>query len=214
MLPKPEKGKKLNNNFLSDSEITKESEEVINAKKVKNKRKTILISLIATAGLSFIFWAAKGIQSFTNSPHPINLNFHFDFKLPSLEFQTNNNKASTNISNSDLNQFLSDQNWSAIIVKNNNFSNPIYQFNFSNSNTDFISTLVESDSVETSNFVSGLPEGFTFQEKLENHIYGLIIKLPNNQITFIVQDNNQSENFSQNISSFINQAYWYSVSQN
>jgi len=216
MLPKPEKGKKLNNNFLSDSEITKESDEVVAAKKVKSKRRMILISLIGTAGLSLVFWSVKSIQSFTASPHP--LNFSFNFKFPELNFKTNTEtKTSTSISSSDLDKFLSDQKLSAIIFKNNDLNNSIYQYNFSNSNiTNFISELSKTKSTETSNIISGLPEGLLFQEKLDtsSNIYGLTINLPNSQITFIIQDTNKSENFSQNISSFIDQAYWYSVSQN
>jgi hypothetical protein len=211
MLPKQEKTRKLNNNFLSDSEITKESEEVINAKKTKTKRKIILISLICTAGLSLIFWSVKGIQSFTASPHPLNLNFNF--KLPSFKFKTKN-KVSIDISTSDLDSFLSSQNLSAIIFKESDFSNPIYQFNFSNTNVnDFISELSKTKSTETSSIVSGLPEGLLFQEKLDNDIYGLIVNLPGYKLTFIIQDNKKSINFTQNISSFINQAYWYSVAQ-
>jgi hypothetical protein len=212
MLPKQEKTKRLNNNYLSDSEITKESEEVVNAKKTKVKRKIILISLICTAGLSLIFWSVKGIQSFTASPRPLNLNFNF--KLPSFKFKTNN-KVSTDISTSDLDNFLSSQNLSAIVFKNSDFSNPIYQFNFSNTNiNDFISELSKTKSTETSNIVSGLPEGLLFQEKLDNDVYGLIVNLPEYNLTFLIQDNKKSINFTQNISSFIKQAYWYSVSQN
>lgn len=216
MLPKPEKGKKLNNNFLSDSEITKESDEVIAAKKVKSKRRMILISLIGTAGLSLVFWSIKSIQSFTASPHPINFNFHLN--LPKFNFKTDTEtKTSTNISTSDLDKFLSQANLSAIILKKNDFNNPLYQYNFSNSNiNNFISEISKTKSTETSSIVSGLPEGLLFQEKLDtsSNLYGLTINLPNNQITFIIQDNNKSQNFNQNISSFINQAYWYSVSQN
>lgn len=216
MLPKPEKGKKLNNNFLSDSEITKESDEVIAAKKVKSKRKMILISLICTAGLSLIFWTVKGVQSFIASPHPIN--FSFNFNLPKFNFKTNpETKTSTSTLSSDLDKFLSQANLSAIILKNNNLVNPLYQLNFSNSNiSEFISQLSKIKFTETSNIISGLPEGLLFQEKLDtpSGLYGLTIKLPKDQLTFIIQDNNKSPNFNQNISSFINQAYWYSVSQN
>jgi hypothetical protein len=210
MLPKQEKTRKLNNNFLSDSEITKESEEVVNTKKTKTKRKIILISLICTAGLSLIFWSVKGIQSFTASPHPLN----FNFKLPSFKFKTKN-KVSTDISTSDLDSFLSSQNLSTIIFKDIDFSSPIYQFNFSNTKVnDFISELSKTKFTGTSNIISGLPEGLLFQEKLDNDVYGLIVNLPEYKLTFIVQDNKKSGNFTQNISSFITQAYWYSVSQN
>jgi len=215
MLPKPEKGKKLNNNFLSDSEITKESDEVVAAKKVKSKRRMILISLIGTAGLSLIFWTVKGVQSFISSPHPIN--FSFNFKLPQFNFKTNTEatKTSTNISSTNLDKFLSDQKLSAVIFKNNDLNNPLYQFNFSNSNiSDFISQISKIKFTETSSLISGLPEGLLFQEKLDTNLYGLTIKLPSQSLTFILQDNNSSPNFSQNIFSFINQAYWYSISQN
>lgn len=216
MLPKPEKTKKLNNNFLSDSEITKESDEVIAAKKITSKRKIILISLVCTAGLSLLFWTVKNIQSFIASPHPINLNLHFNFKFPDIKFGLKS-KSSANISDTNLNQFLSDRNWSAIIFKNYDLLNPVYRFNFSNSNIDdFISELSNSDSTETSNIISGLPEGLSFREKIDisQHIYGLNINLPDNQLIFIVIDNNQSETFPQDISSFINQSYWYSISRN
>lgn len=216
MLPKPEKGKnkKINNNFLSDSEITKESEEVVNAKKVKTKRRLILISLICTVGMSLIFWAIKSIQSFTSSPHPLNFHLNFNFKFPQFNFKSEP-KSSTDISSTDLDKFLSNHNWSAVILKNNELSSSFYQFNYSDSDTsNLISDLNKIKPIETSNFISGLPEGLSFQEKLNDFTYSLIINLPNSQLMFIIKDNQKSENFSQNISEFINQAYWYSVSQN
>lgn len=216
MLPKPEKGKakKLNNNFLSDSEITKESEEVVNAKKVKSKRRLILISLLCTVGLSLIFWTIKGVQSFTSSPHPLNFHLNFNLKLPQINLKTEP-KSSTSVSSADLDKFLANQNWSALILKNNELSSPFYQFNYSDADiSSLFSDLSKLKPTETSNFISGLPEGLSFQEKLDDFIYGLIVNFPGNQLTFIVKDNQKSENFSQNISGFINQAYWYSVSQN
>ena len=66
MLPKPEKNKKI----TSDTETTPEiSPEV----KVKAKRQLVAILLIATFGLSFIFWAYRLLS--TKS---------FVFKLPTL----------------------------------------------------------------------------------------------------------------------------------
>jgi hypothetical protein len=215
MLPKPEKGKnkKLNNNFLSDSEVTQESEEVVNAKKIKSKRRLIFISLICTVGLSLIFWGIKAIQSFTTSPHPLNFHLNFNLKLPKFNLKSTT-KSSTDISNVDLDKFLSQKNWSAIILKNNSLSAPLYQYNFSDSDiNNLISDLNKIKPTEISNIASNLPQGLLFQEKLDNFIYGLVISLPNSQLIFIVKDNKQSANFTQNISEFIDQAYWYSVAQ-
>ncbi len=219
MLPKPEKPKKLNNNFLSDSEITKESDEVVAAKKVKNKRRLILFSLIFTVGLSLFFWTVKGVQSFIKNPKPINFNFHpnLNFKFPSINFIFTHN--SSDISSSTLDKFLSDKQWSVVILKNNNFSQPLYRFNYLDDDFNkFIDELGKLEIIESSNIISDLPEGLLFQEKIDlssrPYSYGNIITLPSNKLIFIIKDLSNSSTFSQDISSFIKSAYWYSISQN
>lgn len=218
MLPKPEKGKKINNNLLSDSEITKESDEVIAAKKTKTKRRLILISLIATTGLSLIFWTVRGVKAFIDSPKS-KFDLHFNFKLPDIKFKSNY-QDSHKSSDNNLNQFLSDKNWSIIIFKNNNYNNPIYQSNFSGSINieSILSDLNKIKTTESSDLVNNLPQGFLFQEKLDTssnpYFYGNIITLPSGHLTFIIQNHDQSsESFPQDISKFINIAYWYAISQ-
>jgi hypothetical protein len=220
MLPKPEKTKKLNNNFLSDSEITKESDEVIAAKKVKSKRRMILISLICTAGLSLVFWTIKGVQSFIENPQQLSFNFHpnLNFKLPSINF-TPINTSSSNISANTLDKFLSTKKWSVVILNNKNLSQPIYKSNYPDSDiNDFVAELSKLKAIESSKVVSGLPEGILFQEKLNAsstpYTYGTIITLPSSKLIFIIKDSSNSATFSQDISQFINSAYWYSISQN
>lgn len=219
MLPKPEKKSKLNNNLLSDSEITKESDEVIAAKKIKTKRRLILISLIATAGLSFIFWSIRGVQSFINSPKP-KFSFHLNLKFPDIKFTSSNHQSSNKSSDDNLNQFLSNKNWSVIIFKNDDYENPLYKSNYSESTdlSDILTDLNKIRASENSNFTTNLPQGFLFQEKLDTssnpYFYGNIITLPGSHLTFIIQDHSQSEDFPKNLSEFINLAYWYAISQN
>jgi hypothetical protein len=99
----------------------------------------------------------------------------FDFKTPA--------KNSTNISTSDLDKFLSSSNLSAVIFKNGNYSTPVYQFNFSDSTTDFISQLTKIKPTSTSSAVSGLPEGI-LPGKIRQFPLGLIINLPNEHSFF------------------------------
>jgi hypothetical protein len=219
MLPKPEKKQKLNNNLLSDSEITKESDEVIAAKRIKTKRRLILISLIFTAGLSLIFWTVRGVKSFLDSPEP-KFDFHFNFKLPDLKFKSNKQVVNKSTDN-NLNQFLSGKNWSVIIIKNNDLPKPVYQFNsdqFTGQIDSLISDLNKIKATENSNILTNLPQGLLFQEKIDTiskpYFYGNIITLPGSHLTFMIYNQNQSQNFSKEISEFINLAYWYTISQN
>ena len=219
MLPKPEKGKKINNNFLSDSEITKESDEVIAAKKIKTKRRLILISLICTAGLSLVFWTIRGVQSFVDNPKQLSFNFHpnFNFKFPSIKFTSNNTPSK--ISSSNLDKFLSAKKWSVAVLNSNHLSQPIYQYNYADNNiNNIVVELTKLKPIESSNIISGLPEGLLFQEKITTssnpYTYGNIVTLPGKKLIFIIKDSSNSPTFSQEVSQFINQAYWYSISQN
>lgn len=220
MLPKPEKTKKINNNFLSDSEITQESPEVIALKKIKTKRRLVLISLICTAGLSLVFWVVRGAQSFINQPKSISFNFrpNLNFKFPSIKFISNNN-SSSKILASTLDKLLSTKKWSVAIFKNDVSSQPIYQFNYSQTDiNNFIVDLTKVKATESSSITSELPEGLLFQEIINTssspYFYGNIITLPNGKLIFIIKDLSDLPTFQQDISQFINLAYWYSIQQN
>ena len=104
MLPKPEKSKKLTN-LLAEDKASTESEAEISQKRLLLKRRLILISLLMTAGISFIFWSFRAAQKIIHQPPQFNLSF----KFPRPNFSLKNNP-STNQTDifvlSDSNIFL------------------------------------------------------------------------------------------------------------
>lgn len=218
MLPKPEKTKKLNKNLLADSEITKESEEVIAAKRLKTKRRLVLLSLSLTVGLSFAFWSFRHIQNFLNSPKDFSFHPNFSFQLP----QINLNKSSSNTkttSDSNIKNFLKNKNWSVISVFINKPDQPSFVFN-----SDKLLTQINLDQFDNvkkteQSFIGlSLPQGLLFQEQLtsDNSIsYQNLITLPSSQllINIIIPNTSDVEPIKSDLSQLVNQLYWYSVSQ-
>jgi hypothetical protein len=218
MLPKPEKTKKINKNLLGDAEITQESEEVVAAKRLKNKRRLVLLSLCLTVGLSFAFWSFRHIQSFLNSPKDFSFHPNFNFQLP----QINLNKTSSqkNISSdSELQNFLKNKNWSVISVFINKSNQPSFIFNFDKSSFQLTPDQFNSIKKTDQSLISlNLPQGLLFQEKLtSNHgiSYQNLITLPNSQLLINISIPNVSdaESIRSDLSQLVNQLYWYSVSQ-
>ena len=218
MLPKPEKTKKLNKNLLADSEITQESEEVIAAKRLKTKRRLVAISLCLTVGLSFAFWSFRQIQNFIHSPKNFSFKPSFNFQLP----QINLNKTSSNqksSSDSNLQNFLKNKDWSVVSAFINQIDKPIFSFN----NHDLLTstTFDQFTSVKKTNqslINLNLPQGLLFQEilKFDNGIsYQNLINLPNSQLLIIIKIPNTSniDSVSSDLSQLVDLLYWYSVSQ-
>lgn len=218
MLPKPEKTKKINKNLLGDSEITQESEEVIAAKRLKTKRRLVLISLCLTVGLSFSFWSFRHIQSFINSPKTFSLKPNLNFHLPQINL--NKTTSSSNLlSDSDIQNFLKNKNWSVVSVFVNKLDQPSFIFNFDKSSLKIDPEQFTSIKKTDQSLISlNLPQGLLFQEKLTSNdgvFYQNLITLPNSQlfINITIPNISDTESTRSEISQLVNQLYWYSVSQ-
>ena len=213
MLPKPEKNKKINRNLLEDAQITQESEEVLAQKRLKTKRRLILISLICTAGISLTFWTIRTVQGFIASPP----SFKFDFKIELPKFSSSSKSSSkTNFSDAEIKKIIGDKNWSVGVVFKSNPSNLIFQNNSSADFSSVIDNLSKVKPSEESLIGLNLPQGLTFQEKIDslNNInYQNIINLPSNQVVIsITTDSNSLESVKPEIVSLTESLYWYAVS--
>lgn len=218
MLPKPEKIKKLNKNLLADSEITKESDEVVAAKRLKSKRRLILISLGLTVGLSFVFWSFRQFQSFVNSPKTFNFHPSFNFKLPEFDFTKDSSQNQNSTSDIDIRNFLKDKNWSVISFFVNQPNQPTFSQNADSSSFESDVNLLSSlNKPDQSQINLNLPQGLLFQEKLTQNgflLYQNLITLPSTQLFISIKIPNASLNDNQsNLSQLVDMLYWYSVSQ-
>ena len=218
MLPKPEKTKKINKNLLADSEITKESDEVVAAKRLKSKRRLVLISLSLTVGLSFIFWSVRSVQSFINSPKTFNFHPNFNIKLPEFNLKKDSSKNQNLTSDTDIRNFLKDKNWSVISFFVNQPNQPTFSQNADSSSFESDVNLLSSlNRPDQSQINLNLPQGLLFQEKLTQNgflLYQNLITLPSTQlfISIKIPNANLSDNQS-NLSQLVDMLYWYSVSQ-
>jgi len=219
MLPKPEKTKKLNKNLLEDSEITKESDEVVAAKRLKNKRRLVLISLGLTVGLSFVFWSFRSIQTYVESPHSFNFHPKFNFHLPQINFKTKTTSYSSTSSDTELKNFLENKNWSV----SSSFVAPNLKTVFS-FNSGSISPEIETQSLlsieasESSSIELNLPQGLSFQEEITESpylIYKNLITLPSSQLLILVSAPEVSslDQIKNDLSHLVDLLYWYSISQ-
>ena len=218
MLPKPEKTKKINKNLLDDAEITQESEEVVAAKRLKTKRRLVLLSLCLTVGLSFAFWSFRRIQSFLNSPKDFSFRPTFNFQLP--QFNLNKISSPKNISSdSELQKFLKNKNWSVVSFFISNPNQPSFTFNFDQSSFQFnLDQFTSVKKTDQSLISLDLPQGLLFQEKLTNNnsiSYQNLITLPNSQLLININIPNISsiESVRSDLSQLVDQLYWYSISK-
>jgi hypothetical protein len=218
MLPKPEKTKKINKNLLGDAEITQESEEVVAAKRLKTKRRLVLLSLCLTVGLSFAFWSFRHIQSFINSPKTFSLKSNLNFRLPRINL-SRTTSSSNLLSDSDIQNFLKNKNWSVISIFIHKPDQPSFIFNSDQSslqfNPDQFSSIKKTDQ---SLIGLNLPQGLLFQERLTNNngiSYQNLITLPNSQllINITIPNVSDTESIRSDLSQLVDQIYWYSVSQ-
>lgn len=218
MLPKPEKTKKLNKNLLGDAEITQESEEVIAAKRLKTKRRLVLLSLCLTVGLSFSFWSFRHIQNFLNSPKEFSLHPNFNFQLPQINLNKTSSKKNPS-SDSEIQNFLKNKNWSVISVFTHKPDQPSFIFNFDKSSLQFTPDQFNSIKKTDQSLIGlNLPQGLLFQEKLNSNngiSYQNLITLPSSQLLININIPNISdtESVRPDISQLVDKLYWYSVSQ-
>jgi hypothetical protein len=80
MLPKPEKLRKNNPSRQLDL-----VETIDVAKKSRRQRLTLIISLILTIGLSFIFWLFSNLKTFHFSPSLPKINFDFNRQIQPVD---------------------------------------------------------------------------------------------------------------------------------
>ncbi len=218
MLPKPEKTKKLNKNLLEDFEITKESDEVVAARRLKSKRRLVLISLGLTVGLSFIFWSFRSIQDYTKSPHSFNFPSNFNFHLPQINLKTKSTSSSST-SDAELKNFLENKNWSV----SSSFITPtqktVFSFNSANISPETeIQSLLPIEASQSSFINLNLPQGLSFQEEIIQSpyiTYKNLIRLPSSQLLILVSAPGVSslDQIKNDLSQLVNLLYWYSVSQ-
>ncbi|MCW1949188.1 MAG: hypothetical protein KIH89_001935 [Candidatus Shapirobacteria bacterium] len=218
MLPKPEKTKKINKNLLGDAEITQESEEVVAAKRLKTKRRLVLLSLCLTVGLSFVFWSFRHIKNFLNSPKDFSFHPAFSFQLPKINLNKTSSPKNTS-SDSEIQDFLKNKNWSVISIFINKPNQPSFISNFDQSSFQFNPDQFTSIKKTDQSLINlNLPQGLLFQEKLtsSNGIsYQNLISLPSSQllINIIIPNISDIESVKPNLSQLVDQLYWYSVSR-
>jgi hypothetical protein len=199
MLPKPEKNKK--NTSVEQLDLV---DSLSLEKKVKNKRRFILICLIATTGLSFAFWTYRsGSQIITTKSFS-----KIEFKLPQIKMS--DIKLSYDNFNITINQLISkDKNqWSIYaktISKDSDYSlNATDLINDSENKVNSLSKLPDSSS--TSLIKDSLPQGTKIQESDTNYL----ITTPQQKI--IIQfkiDGQNIEESKKTIPSLVEKIYWY-----
>lgn len=219
MLPNPKNNKNINN-LLPNLQEPVVNEALVNQKKLQTKRKTIIFSLILTAGLSFIFWSYKSAQTLVSSPPQFN--FNLNIKLPKFSFPQNNKTTTPN--SIDLIKFLkkSTANWSVYVSLDTDYSKPVYEYQSTLLTTDnnFSQILDKISTINTSSqsLVNlSLPQGLLFQEIIESSsgiYYQGLIHLPKNKILILLKNNNpiNSTQIQTEVPSLINEVYWHAVS--
>jgi len=218
MLPNPKNTKNINNLLQKPPEPVVD-EALVNQKKLQTKRKTIIFSLVLTAGLSFLFWSYKSIQALIKSPPKININFNF--KLPKLGFQQN---SQANLSSSpNLEKFFekSSTNWSVFVSLDTDYTMPVFERQSENlkidNNIDQIIQKISATKISSQSLVNlSLPQGLSFQEIIDNSkgfFYQSLIHLPKNKILVLIKNDSQinSSQIQTEISTLIDYLYWYAV---
>lgn len=217
MLPNPKNTKSINNLLAkpSDPDI---NEAEINQKKLQAKRKAVAISLIFTAGLSFIFWGYKSIQSLAQSPQ--RFNFGLKFKLP--KFSLPQNYRTDKPSSADIDKFLEKSltRWSVFVSLDTDYSTPVFKYQtdlLGVINTNQIIEKIDKTKTSSQSLINlSLPQGLLFQETLDSSsttFYHGLIHLPKNKILIIIKNENtiNSVETQSEIPLLIEHLYWYAV---
>lgn len=191
MLPKPEKIKKNSSAEQLDLVDTLSLE-----KKIKNKRHFVLISLILTTGLSFIFLTYKTFPK-----------IKINFKLP--EIKMSDIKLSYNNFNLTINQIISqDQNHWSIYAKtlSNTSSYSLNSQDLTTNSDTLVSNLSKLPFSQNSLIQNSLPQGTKIQESETNYL----ITTPAQKILFEFKINGQNlEPSKKLIPSLVEKIYWY-----
>jgi hypothetical protein len=212
MLPNPKNIKNINN-LLSNTSDLAANEAQVNQKKLQTKRKTIIFSLILTAGLSFIFWSYKAIQPIIKSPP--RFNFNLNLKLPKFSFnQISKTKLSSYLEKSPI-------NWSIFVSLDSDYSKPVFEHQSNllkiDNDINLVVTRLNVIKFSSQSLVnSSLPQGLTFQEIVDNSngvYYQGLINLPKNKILILIKNNNQinSSQVQTELSVLVDYLYWHTV---
>ncbi len=209
MLPKPERSKKLTN-LLAEDKASAESEAEVSQKRLLLKRRLILISLLMTAGVSFIFWSFRAAQKIIHQPP------QFNFKLPRPNFSLKNNPSTNQTDIFVLSD--SQSSWSVASVAKSRPDKPVFSHNYNDFNFNHIFTSLSSQKPSSSSLIDlQLPQGLTFQEKtaFENNslIYQNLISLPSDTllISVLIPQTDNLESVKSQLSGLVESLYWYSV---
>lgn len=218
MLPNPKNNKNINN-LLPNLQESAVNEAQVNLKKLQTKRKTIIFSLILTAGLSFIFWGYKSIQSLVQSPSQFN--FNLNLRLP--KFSSRQNNQTTIPISTDLSNFLekSQINWSVFVSLDTDYPKSVFEHQSNllqiNNNFNPIIDKISTTKISSQSLVNlVLPQGLTFQEIVDSSTgidYQGLIHLPKNKILILIKNNNPT-NTSQiktELPLLIDHLYWHAV---
>ncbi len=217
MLPNPKNNKNINN-LLQNPQEPAVDEAQVNLKKLQVKRKIIISSLILTAGLSFIFWSYKSIQSLVSSPPK----FNFNINLP--KFSIPQNTSTTTSNSTELTKFIkkSPANWSAFVSLDTDYSKPVFEYQSTLLTTDnkIIPIVDKISAIKTSSqslINLSLPQGLSFQEIIESSngiYYQGLVHLPKNKILILIKNNNpiSPSQIQTEVSTLIDQLYWHAVS--
>jgi len=208
MLPKPEKLKKIS----TSSDTPNPSDPAILAKKIKNKRRLVIITLIITVGCSLIFWGYRFFKNVFQSPP----SFNFHLNLPKFK---NNQNIKTNSIESDVKKIISPSadSWSIYI---GSLSPVVFSWEqnsapiFSGQNLDSLKNKIMATlPVSQSQFSQNLPQGIIVRELVSespDFNYQTIISTPSQQIIFLIKvtsptDINKIKNI---VPQLIDKIYW------
>ena len=192
MLPKPEKIKKK-----SSAEQLDLVESISSEDKVKQKRRVLFITLLATVGLSFLFWSYRFIQTFSFS--------NFSFSLPQINLPIVQSSDPQKQLDNDLNQLLSPhpERWHISVTS------PKFQWSY---NTTAFDSVTPKDSLNL--IKSVLPDGIDIKEVLTTDNpsfleYNALISLPQGKFSIIIKnDNHDLEKFKSTIPLIVENLYW------
>ena len=182
-------------------------DEVSNIDKIAKKRKHLILAIIATIGLSLLFWLARVSQYYFN--HPASLIPHISLKIPQKTNLFENLE-------SQINQIVFSQEvqWNISIAIDSTI------FNWSKnkiviSNSDLISArdilIVKKNN--SSKIALYLPQGLNIKENLVQNQKSLslqsLITLPRHQIIFFINYSGPNQNFPPTIlPQLISSLYW------
>ncbi len=203
MLPKPEKVKK------TKSVEQLGLEETISAvDRLKHKRRWLFLTLIATIGLSFLFWSYRAIRNLIVNPPVFPTSISLSSSTPSLSSQID----------SRIGSLLSSvSGWSVSLSSNGqlvNWSQNLVNINESNSDS-IISKLMESKDKPKSNISEKLPQGATLiessQSPSDSTVYQLLVLVPDHQILFVITSPQNFETSYPLISNLVSDLYWLAI---